>query len=238
MTKDMIEEALKRKNSARTPMKSPGAKDGSGTIEKELEDSKKSPASAKTLRYADESSMASQRTEPPAEISTITKGEDFYKTIQKARSVLDDSGDLINDSAFLPNAPDTSFISYELQHESGGAALSVFEHEDDDQSWKPLRDDRSIPRPEGETAKVVKKWTKQIATHTLNADTYMTQIRCLATEVKKDVLWCRLQVDRVAKASFDMGLRRGYKYHGELLHSRSWMVAQLEVCTYEMYPCV
>ena len=111
VTKDMIEEALKRKNSARTPMKSPGAKDGSGTIKKELEDSKKPPASAKTLRYADESSTASQRTEPPAKISSITKGEEFYKTIQKARSVLDDSGDLINESAFLPNTPDTSFIS-------------------------------------------------------------------------------------------------------------------------------
>ena len=146
----------------RTPMKSPGAKDGSGTIKKDLEESKKSPTAAKTVRCADESSTSSQRTATPAETSTITKEEDFYKTIQKAQSALDDSGDLINESAFLPNIPDASFISDQLQHESSGAALSVFERENDDKSWKPPQDDGSVRSPKRGEASVTSKWVTQI----------------------------------------------------------------------------
>ena len=129
---------------------------------------------------------------------------DSCKIVQKVRSVLDDCGELISpdESAYLPNIADISFISGQIQHEDNGAALSVFERESDDKSWKPIQDDGSVHRPKrGETA-IISKWVTQIASHMLNTDTCMTQIRYLATKVQKCVWWCRLQVDRAAEATF------------------------------------
>ena len=204
LTKAMIKEARGKKETARTSPKLPTAEDGSGTIEKDPEESKKSPKPMKTVRCADTESMSSQRAAMHADTSTITKEEeDVYKIIQKARSVLSDDGELLDESAFLPNQADVSFISDQLQHEDCGAALSVFERESDDRSWKPLQDDDSVQFPKGGEASITLKWATQIASHTLNTDACMTQIRCLATEVQKDVLWCRRQVDRVAEATFE-----------------------------------
>ena len=76
--------------------------------------------------------MLSQRTVMPAEASTITKEEeDIYKIVQKVRSVLDNSGELLSpdERAYLLNIADISFIGGQTQHDNNGAALLVFEWE-------------------------------------------------------------------------------------------------------------
>ena len=151
----------------------------------------------------------------PADATPITTATNVVRramvleSLQRARSTLDHSGRLTSpgDTAYLPNVTDSSFISEQLEHEKDRATLTLFEWEGDD-AWLPLEDDGSIPEANEDQIPVITKWVSRITSHSLDIDTYMTQIRCLADEVLMSVKWCRIQVERIATSTYEDGVSK------------------------------